>query len=240
MTDFDEVLGGVFVDERSEEDRAFEQALYELRQRQWVSKSATRKFPLTQVTRKVQLDPTPCKECQANSDPNNVPVHPGCKCSVITTDLNRPSEQPSKEDMRLLAETLSRVDSLDPGKVRPDFVLEGSLVPQPDTVTAIDRFRFADLLAFVSEHEDRLNQAGQLVGMLFDNEDLSEDTESGTANLVFINDLLEAGASESENSFVPNITHALKPRSIVLPPNASTSELATAYRLLREARKHGS
>jgi hypothetical protein len=190
---------------------------------------------VSKVERRVELDPTPCKQCQANTDPNNVPVHPNCECSVKTDSIEKPADVPSHEDIRLLADVLSTVDSADPGAIRPDFNFSGPMAVKPETIRTLESFRFADLLAFVDEHENLLNNASSVVGMLFDNEDLAEETESGTANLVFINDLLEAGSKDIENAFTPNI--GKKPRSVILPPNANVSELSLAYRMFKDARK---
>lgn len=52
------------------------------------------------VTREVDRVGDNCPECQANSDPNKIPVHPGCNCDAKTTEVETGVDPTDLPDLR--------------------------------------------------------------------------------------------------------------------------------------------
>lgn len=155
-------------------------------------KAEKRMIPSAKVTRTVVWDPSPCPQCRANTDPDKVPVHPGCQCDVRTESIE--TDQPADKDIQALVNLIeATTDIVTPDQIRVNAepILQ-SLAIKPETVVAIDgKLRFSDLLTYVSDHEDLVNNANSFVGLLIDDEDYADERESDVSTLIFINDLTE-------------------------------------------------
>ncbi len=152
-----------------------------------------RTIPFSETKRVVQWDPKPCPQCRANTDPNNVPVHPGCKCTILTDEIISPETQPSNDDLRDLIDALVNADIISPDAIRAGTELPVTLEINAQTLAAFDdSFRFSDFLKYVADHEDLLTNANQVLSVIIDeNDQVTEQTEQGISTLVMVNDFIE-------------------------------------------------
>ena len=206
----DELLGGVFSEDATKEQRA--------RMRE-DSKMSVRSLPLANVTRQVIRDTNPCPQCQANNDPQNIPVHFGCDCSIITDSID--PKPVSENEFSDLIRFLSQFDVIDPVVIRPGTILPSNLAVLRDTLVNIGLdLRFSDLRTYLQQNQELLNAGNVLAIMTQD-----------TSTILMLNAITFPGhwtpkiKRDHSNNFV-----------IVFPQNTTESELAKAFKLLMEWR----
>jgi hypothetical protein len=120
----------------------------------------------TMPKRRRVLDANACLECQANTDPSNVPVHPHCGCSVITDEIDVPGT-----DRETIAALARLVD------------LPDNLWPRPESLVSIPDLRFSDLLVYEAEHVGE-----HVLALILDTEGITRDVDLAT--IMFVSELL--------------------------------------------------
>lgn len=181
-----------------------------------------RSLPLAEINRSILRDANPCPQCQANNDPQNIPVHFGCDCSIITDSIN--SQPVSENEFTDLIRFLSQFDVIDPVLIRPGTILPSNLSVLRDTLVNIGLdLRFSDLRTYLQQNQELLNAGNVLAIMTQD-----------TSTILMLNAITEITfpghwtpkiKRDHSNNFV-----------IVFPQNTTESELATAFKLLMEWR----
>lgn len=96
------------------------------------------------VVRAVQLQGDNCPECQANDDPDAIPLHPGCDCDIVTEEVQR--GQPAAAEHFTAAITMEAVEYLGsdegPQAIRLD--------PLSASVLPVEGTRFSDITRWLS------------------------------------------------------------------------------------------
>ena len=105
--------------------------------------AGTRSLKPSTVDRSVTRGGKACSECVFNTNPQNVPVHPGCRCNINTDNV---SVGITPEDMLVLRLLYSGAE------IKAIGDLTASMILQPETaaVFPLDDFRFGDMAAWLA------------------------------------------------------------------------------------------
>lgn len=146
----------------------------------------TRASRLSTVERRIIKDSDQCPLCVANNDPKKVPVHPNCHCDVLTDSVEIGVADPESRLLQLLRNTDIPMDLIGEGE------LPAAIQVNPATVAIndIEDVRFADLTRWLEQIQPYLEQTGQYITMVID-----EDTEEAVAQ---IEELAALAAEDSQ------------------------------------------
>jgi hypothetical protein len=100
------------------------------------------------VTREVDRVGDNCPECQRNTDPSKVPVHPGCNCDAITTEVETGLRQEDLPDLQQIVADANTAAALPLSDMR-----YGDLLRWAEQV-GNDLDDLSAITAVVSEEED--------------------------------------------------------------------------------------
>jgi len=203
---------------------------------------SSRSLTPSEVTRDVAQGPTACPECQGNSDPANVPVHPGCHCDIHTVSVAMGVAE--EEIHSLLARHADT--GLD---VVGEFELpdEAAVLPHSTTVFSGEDFRFGDLTEWVRASREVIKESieeytEELVAeyaAAFVDPD-SEDSSSASLNVIIArvqSAVVGEGAATSfslTKRLVKQRSQSSPSRIILFRLDAAPEDLATVYRLVLE------
>lgn len=136
---------------------------------------------LSTVERTIVKDSIHCKECQANNDPNKVPVHPNCQCNVITDSIESGVADPTHRLFNVL--NPNTVDMITPDGV--DIPAAIQLDPATTAILDPENARWADLMRWLEQMQPYLEQANLYVSIVVD-----DDTDEALAEVEEVIDLL--------------------------------------------------
>lgn len=189
--------------------------------------SEQRAIAPTKVERERALVGDTCSDCVNNTDPANVPLHPGCDCDIVTREVEVGTADATAIIDAVLRHNVGSViqvgePPLPNENVRLD---ERTLAAIP-----LKEFRYSDLVKWF-ERVDTLNDLSEMHAAVFAASD--PDVLANLAVLAAIEPVLASAAAGGTN-----VVRLLQKRSaagvfvVVLPPSATPEQMAEAYRLV--------
>lgn len=126
--------------------------------------SSKRALTPSTIERTIEKSGRACPQCEANNDPNKVPVHPGCHCGVQTVSLSRGVDP---EDAQSIAERANE-SLLHQFGLDPEADIPEAFKVAEDTVAVIaeEGFRFADFSEWFFSTAENLNSKTELWAMI--------------------------------------------------------------------------
>lgn len=154
----------------------------------------------SKVDRHVDRNIDYCKECAMNTDPRNVPVHPGCKCDAVT-DAVEMGVADSEEHPFLNVITRDQANFQD--SVFIDLVLPDAIQIDGSTVAILDPedMRFGDMTRWLEQLGTGLEQAQYVVVAI----------DEGQEQLDEITDVAELATDLSDRKIWLAIAKAVTP-----------------------------
>lgn len=125
---------------------------------------------LSTVERDVVKHERLCKLCEANNDPANVPVHPGCHCDIRTLEVQTGVADPSHPLLSIVSRESGNLEGA-AGVVLPDGVL---LDPASVAILNPDEMRYEDLLVWLDQMQNLLEKADYVAMAIDDGQETIE------------------------------------------------------------------
>lgn len=172
------------------------------------------------LERSVEVHPGACQACEDNSDPENVPVHPGCHCDILTDSVDTGVDP---GDMADLADQFGDSEVVPVGvDSMPDEV---EFLCETASVFDASGFRFGDLMAW--------SEAQELSGVDF-NVMFADDQQTVVCRAAATAAATIGIRLNKNNAQRSAGTNA---RLILTRANATPDELANAFRIIIEGQQ---
>lgn len=127
---------------------------------------------LSTVERRIIKSPKICNLCRDNNDPNNVPVHPNCDCSVVTDSISTGVAEAKSRFLNTLQAKAIEIIS--------DGEIPSAIQLNSDTVSIMDsnEVRWGDLARWLEQIQPYLEAGDQYISIIVD-----DDSEEAIAQV---------------------------------------------------------